>query len=126
MRTRLVTPVLLLCLLAACRGDPDRSPLKLAGDIPPPGPGYRNAFYQLLGTPFVEGNSVRWVWNGQIFDALAEEIGRARTSVDVVLYIWRHVVQDKLPMRLREEIPRTPEEARAHAELKAAPTSASR
>ncbi|RPH65085.1 MAG: cardiolipin synthase B, partial [Myxococcaceae bacterium] len=87
MRTHLVTPVLLLSLLAACRGDADRSPLKLAGDIPPPGPGYRNAFYQLLGTPFVEGNSVRWVWNGQIFDALAEEIGRARTSVDVVLYI---------------------------------------
>ncbi len=44
----------------------------------------------------------------------------------VVLYVWRHVVQDKLPMKLREQIPRTPEEARAHAELKAAPTSASR
>ena len=43
----------------------------------------------------------------------------------MVLYIWRHVVQDKLPMKLREEIPRTPEEERAHAELKAAPTAAS-
>jgi amino acid transporter len=42
----------------------------------------------------------------------------------VVLYIWRHVVQDKLPMKLREQVPRTPEEAAAHAELKAAPTSA--
>ena len=69
-------------------GDADRSPLKLAGDVPPPGPGYRNAFYQLLGTPFVEGNDIRWVWNGEIFDALVAEIGRARTSVDVVLYIW--------------------------------------
>ena len=37
----------------------------------------------------MEGNAVRWVWNGEIFDALVEEIGRARTSVDVVLYIWR-------------------------------------
>jgi len=89
MRTPPVPAVLLLCLLGACRGDADRSPLKLAGDIPPPGPGYRNAFYQLLGTPFVEGNAVRWVWNGEIFDALVEEIGRARTSVDMVLYIWR-------------------------------------
>jgi uncharacterized membrane protein len=43
----------------------------------------------------------------------------------VLLYIWRHVVQDKLPMRLREQIPRTPEEEREHAELKAAPTAAS-
>jgi len=89
MRARPVFTVLFLCLLGACRGDADRSPLKLAGDIPPPGPGYRNAFYQLLGTPFVEGNAVRWVWNGEIFDALVEEVGRARTSVDVVLYIWR-------------------------------------
>ena len=61
----------------------------LAGDVPAPGPGYRNAFYQLLGTPFVDGNAVRWIWNGEIFDGLAEEIGRARRSVDVVLYIWR-------------------------------------
>jgi len=89
MRTRAVPALLLLLLLGACRGDADRSPLKLAGDIPPPGPGYRNAFYQLLGTPFVEGNAVQWVWNGEIFDALVREIGRARTSVDVVLYIWR-------------------------------------
>jgi amino acid transporter len=43
----------------------------------------------------------------------------------LLLYVWRHVVQDKLPMKLREEIPRTPEEEREHAELKAAPTAAS-
>ena len=89
MRVRVVPALLVLLLLGACRGDADRSPLKLNGDVPPPGPGYRNAFYQLLGTPFVEGNAVRWIWNGEIFDALVEEIGRARTSIDVVLYIWR-------------------------------------
>jgi amino acid transporter len=43
----------------------------------------------------------------------------------LLLYIWRHVVQDKIPLRLREEVPRTPEEERAHAELKAAPTATS-
>ena len=42
----------------------------------------------------------------------------------LILYIWRHVVQDKIPMKLREEIPRTPEEERAHAELKVAPSAA--
>jgi amino acid transporter len=42
----------------------------------------------------------------------------------LLLYIWRHVVQDKIPLRLREPIPQTPEEERAHAELKVAPTAA--
>ena len=36
----------------------------------------------------------------------------------------RHVVQDKIPLKLREQVPATPEEERAHAELKAAPTAA--
>ena len=35
----------------------------------------------------------------------------------VLLYVYRHVVQDKLPMRLREEVPQTPEEQLAHPEL---------
>ncbi len=43
----------------------------------------------------------------------------------VVLYVWRHRVQDKIPMRWREQVPRTPEEERAHAELKTAPTAES-
>ena len=42
----------------------------------------------------------------------------------LVLYIWRHVVQDKIPLKWREQIPATPEEERAHAELKVAPSAA--
>jgi amino acid transporter len=42
----------------------------------------------------------------------------------LILYVWRHVVQDKIPLRLREPIPQTPEEERAHAELKVAPSAA--
>ena len=26
-------------------------------------------------------------------------------------YIWRHVVEDKIPLQLREKVPATPEEA---------------
>ena len=29
----------------------------------------------------------------------------------LLMYIWRHVVEDKIPLRLREEVPLTPEEA---------------
>jgi amino acid transporter len=35
----------------------------------------------------------------------------------LLLYIYRHVVQDKIPLRLREEIPQTPEELLVHPEL---------
>jgi len=38
-----------------------------------------------------------------------------------VLYIWRHVVQDKIPVRLREEVPLTPQEEAAHPEFRVAP-----
>jgi amino acid transporter len=41
----------------------------------------------------------------------------------LILYIWRHVVQDKIPLKLREDIPHTPEEERAHAELRVAATT---
>ena len=34
-----------------------------------------------------------------------------------LLYVYRHVVQDKIPLRLREEIPQTPEELLVHPEL---------
>ena len=40
-----------------------------------------------------------------------------------LLYVYRHVVQDKIPLRLREEIPQTPEELEVHPEL-APPASA--
>jgi amino acid transporter len=41
----------------------------------------------------------------------------------LVLYVFRHVVQDKLPMKLREEVPATPEEQLSHPELAPAPTA---
>jgi amino acid transporter len=37
-----------------------------------------------------------------------------------VLYVYRHVVQDKIPLRLREEVPETPQELAVHPELAAA------
>ena len=39
----------------------------------------------------------------------------------LLLYIWRHVVEDKIPLRLREPVPATP--AEVTAETKTAPTS---
>jgi amino acid transporter len=39
----------------------------------------------------------------------------------LVLYLYRHIVQDKIPVKLREEIPQTPEDERRHPEKKAVP-----
>jgi hypothetical protein len=38
-----------------------------------------------------------------------------------VLYLWRHLVQDKIPVRLREEVPLTPEEEARNPELSVQP-----
>jgi amino acid transporter len=38
-----------------------------------------------------------------------------------VLYLWRHLVQDKIPLRLREEVPLTPQDELAHPEFRVAP-----
>jgi hypothetical protein len=41
----------------------------------------------------------------------------------LALYIFRHVVQDKQPIRWREDVPATPEEELAHRELSTASTA---
>jgi amino acid transporter len=43
--------------------------------------------------------------------------------VAFALYVFRHVVQDKVPIRWREDVPATPEEQREHPELAVAPTA---
>jgi amino acid transporter len=72
-----------------------------------------------------------FIWSGGFLGITGYGYGwdKTRTGLLVllaalVLYIWRHVVQDKIPLTLREKIPQTPEEERAHAELKTATTAA--
>lgn len=72
-----------------------------------------------------------FIWSGGFLGVTGYGYGwdKTRTGLLVllaalVLYIWRHVVQDKIPLTLREKIPQTPEEERAHAELKTATTAA--
>jgi amino acid transporter len=44
--------------------------------------------------------------------------------IAIALYVYRHVVQDKIPLTLREKVPLTPDEQHAHPELAPAPTAA--
>jgi amino acid transporter len=72
-----------------------------------------------------------FIWSGGFLGIAGYGYGwdKTRTGLLVlvaalVLYVYRHVVQDKLPMKLREEVPLTPEEQRSHPELAPAPTAA--
>jgi amino acid transporter len=72
-----------------------------------------------------------FIWSGGFLGITGYGYGwdKTRTGLLVllaalILYVWRHVVQDKIPLKLREQVPATPEEERAHAELKAAPSAA--
>jgi amino acid transporter len=38
-----------------------------------------------------------------------------------LLYLYRHIVQDKIPVKMREEVPQTPEEEARHPELGVTP-----
>ncbi len=65
-----------------------------------------------------------FIWSGGFLGITGYGYGwdKTRTGLIVLvaaflLYVYRHVVQDKIPLTLREEIPQTPEELLVHPEL---------
>lgn len=49
---------------------------------------FDNALFQTVGVELRPGNLVEMVDNGRVFDAAIETIGRARSSIHVVTFIW--------------------------------------
>lgn len=86
--TRLGLLLLAGLLASACREESaglveaTRSPL-------PDGVSFGSALLQMTEVPLRDGNLVEVVNNGRVFDVLVEEIGRARQSVHITVYIWR-------------------------------------
>ncbi|MEA2320402.1 MAG: hypothetical protein QOD81_252 [Solirubrobacteraceae bacterium] len=69
-----------------------------------------------------------FIWSGGFLgiDGYGYGWDKTRTGLLVLvvaflLYVYRHVVQDKIPLRLREEVPQTPEEEARHPEFRVAP-----
>ncbi|WP_267968735.1 phospholipase D-like domain-containing protein [Myxococcus stipitatus] len=73
---------------AACTEERPR-PFQLTGEVGSGGPEFAVALYQTVGVRMVPGNRLTWANNGAVFDVMVEEIGRARTSVNLVMFIWR-------------------------------------
>jgi cardiolipin synthase len=71
-----------------CRRDRAEPVYALQGTVPSSGAGLANAVYQTLGVTLQPGHHIKRLENGAVFDALIQDIARARSSVHIVMYIW--------------------------------------
>ncbi|NPD29936.1 phospholipase D-like domain-containing protein, partial [Corallococcus exiguus] len=62
---------------------------QLTGQVGSRGAGFASALYQTTGVRMEPRNRIRWANNGAVFDVMVEEIGRARASIHIVMFIWR-------------------------------------
>jgi cardiolipin synthase len=86
----------------AARSQPDEDAFQLRAEIPAGQP-FATALYQSLGVRLQPGNEVALLENGAVFDALVEEIGKARSSVHMLLYIWeKGAASDRISAALVE------------------------
>jgi len=80
----------LALLCSACFGI-GRKPIGevyLAPEALDGGPDFANALYQTTAVRLESGNSVEFINNGKVFDAILAEIGKARRSIHVVTFLW--------------------------------------
>jgi cardiolipin synthase len=87
MPTRRLAMLAFVCC-AGCRLGEAKHEFKLEQTIPDHGRGLELAVYQSIGARLQTGYQIKLLENGEVFDALAEDISRARSSIDLVIYIW--------------------------------------
>lgn len=71
-----------------CRRQGGKHGFRLQQPIPPSGPAFASALYQSVGVRMAPGHQVTLLDNGAVFDALVQEIAKAKSSVHIVMYIW--------------------------------------
>ncbi|WP_223640874.1 phosphatidylserine/phosphatidylglycerophosphate/cardiolipin synthase family protein [Corallococcus sp. EGB] len=74
---------------SACSTKESSRPFQLTGQVGSRGAGFASALYQTTGVRMEPRNRIRWANNGAVFDVMVEEIGRARASIHIVMFIWR-------------------------------------
>lgn len=60
----------------------------LRGEVPVAGPGFDLALRQSVGLAPVGGHAIALLDDGAVFDAVVADLGRARRSMHVSMYIW--------------------------------------
>ena len=89
-RVKTPWPLLVLALwVAGCPLPDHRHALRIRDDVPTSHEGVSLAWYQTVGVELTPGNQVRLVHNGDVFDVLEQEIRAARSSIHILVYIWR-------------------------------------
>ncbi|NMO19611.1 Cardiolipin synthetase [Pyxidicoccus fallax] len=83
----MVAAVMTGCAAACTKERP--KPFQLKGPVGSHGPGLAVALYQTVGVRMVPSNHIQWANNGAVFDTIAAEMKKARSSINVVMFIWR-------------------------------------
>ncbi len=79
----------LAVLLGACRGNPQTlHAFVISSDVESSGEELRSALFQSVGATLAPGHTVKRLDNGVVFDTLVTEIEHAKSSIDIVMYIW--------------------------------------
>ncbi|QRN97242.1 cardiolipin synthase B [Archangium violaceum] len=106
MKNRWPLLVLAALVLAGCPLPNHRLALRIRDDVPETHEGLSLAWYQTVGVELEPGNKVELVHNGHVFDVLEQEIRAARSSIHILVYIWRPGdPSERLVKALRERRP---------------------
>ena len=68
--------------------DPEEHPRLELRDVADGGDGFSDALFQNVAVPMRGGHDIELFENGTVFDAIANDIASAQTSIHVLLYIW--------------------------------------
>ncbi len=85
---RILLSVSLLASLACSRTSPTFHAFAISTDVPSSGDEFASALYQSVGATMAPGHTLQRLDNGAMLDALVTDIEHAKTSIDVVMYIW--------------------------------------
>ncbi|MBC7976582.1 MAG: Cardiolipin synthetase [Myxococcales bacterium] len=89
--------------LTWCRPGASDTAYELDVPVPSSGPGFALALYQTVRAELRPGHEITLLDNGAVFDALIAELGRARSSIHISMYIWAPgVVSQRLSAALIE------------------------
>jgi len=87
MMRALLTVVLLAS--SACRDNsPTVSAFAISSDLPSSGDELASALFQSVGATMAPGHTVQRLDNGAMLDAVIADIERAKTSIDIMMYMW--------------------------------------
>ena len=79
----------LAVMISACGGNPQTlHAFEISSDVASSGDELRNALFQTVGATMAPGHTVTRLDNGAVFDTLVSDIEHAKTSIDIVMYIW--------------------------------------